>query len=108
GRRPHEGRPAAPGGHTPAARRGVGRPGARRRIRVQDLMITRFGRAVVARSVTPVARLLLRAGVPATAVTVVGGLLAVVAAAVLVPTGHTVAAAVTLGVLTVLDSLDGV
>ena len=71
-------------------------------------MITRFGRAVVARSVTPVARLLLRAGVPATAVTVVGGLLAVVAAAVLVPTGHTVAAAVTLGVLTVLDTLDGV
>jgi len=55
----------------------------------------------------PAARLLVRLGISPDAVTVAGTALTVAAALSLLPTGHLLAGALTLGALVVLDNLDG-
>ncbi|MCB2175936.1 MAG: CDP-alcohol phosphatidyltransferase family protein [Actinomycetales bacterium] len=69
-------------------------------------MIARL-RGIVGRIFDPLAGLLVRAGVSADAVTVVFTLGAIVAALTLLPTGHLLAGAIVLTLLTLGDALDG-
>ncbi|MFC7406131.1 phosphatidylinositol phosphate synthase [Georgenia alba] len=70
-------------------------------------MLSTNARGLAAALFGPVARLLVRLGVSPDLVTVTGTVLTGVAALTLLPTGHLVAGALTLGVLVVLDNLDG-
>lgn len=70
-------------------------------------MLSRSGRPFAAVVFGPPARLLVRLGVSADAVTWTGTALTVIAALTLVPSGHLVAAPLVLTVLVILDNLDG-
>lgn len=70
-------------------------------------MLSSNGRRLATVLFGPAARLLVRLGISPDAVTVAGTALTVAAALSLLPTGHLVAGALTLGALVVLDNLDG-
>ncbi|MCL2454222.1 MAG: CDP-alcohol phosphatidyltransferase family protein [Micrococcales bacterium] len=65
-------------------------------------------RGLATKVFTPVARLLLRAGVTPDAVTITGTVVVVVAALWAFPTGHLAVGALVVGVMVLTDSLDGV
>ncbi|MGO1174053.1 MAG: phosphatidylinositol phosphate synthase [Actinomycetaceae bacterium] len=70
-------------------------------------MLSSNGRGVTDVLLAPVTRVLVRLRVPATAVTVAGGALTIVVALTLIPTGHLTAGALVLGVVVLVDALDG-
>ncbi|MFD1719141.1 phosphatidylinositol phosphate synthase [Georgenia deserti] len=70
-------------------------------------MLSSNGRRLATVLFGPAARLLVRLGISPDAVTVAGTALTVAAALSLLPTGHLLAGALTLGALVVLDNLDG-
>ena len=70
-------------------------------------MLSVHGRKPARVIVEPVADLALRAGLTPNTVTVVGAVLTTLAAVVLIPTGHLVAAAVVSGLFSAFDMIDG-
>ncbi|MGC5627904.1 phosphatidylinositol phosphate synthase [Georgenia sp. Z1344] len=70
-------------------------------------MLSSSGRGITEAMLAPVTRALVRRRVPATAVTVTGGALTVAITLALIPTGHLWIGALVLGVVVLVDSLDG-
>lgn len=70
-------------------------------------MLSSHGRGLTEALLGPVARLLVRLRVPATAVTLAGGAVTVAVTVALVPTGHHAVGALVLGATVLLDALDG-
>lgn len=71
------------------------------------MVLSRSGRSLGEAVFGPVARVLVRLGVSADAVTVVATALTITAAVTLLPAGHLTAGALTVGLLVVADNLDG-
>lgn len=71
------------------------------------MVLSRTGRPLGEAVFGPAARLLVRLGVSADAVTVTATVLTITAAVTLLPAGHLAAGALTLGLLVVADNLDG-
>ena len=71
-------------------------------------MLNRFARALFTRLLTPIARLLLRAGVSPDVVTLVGTLGVVLGALVFYPSGHLLAGTLVIVAFAFADTLDGI
>lgn len=70
-------------------------------------MLSVHGRKPVRRFVEPVAEILLQAGLTPNATTLIGTGVAILLATVLIPADHLVAAAILIGICSVLDMVDG-
>ena len=71
-------------------------------------MLNRFARALFTRLLTPVARLLLRAGISPDVVTLVGTLGVAVGALAFYPTGHLLAGTLVITAFVFADTVDGI